>query len=287
MALNHNLQNAFTEGSSYGSTGASLGYMVGGPKGALIGGGIGAGFGLLKGLFDDTELQEMAEAYARGEIDPQTQTYIEQTINERYDALRRERGAGAARRGINEGSIGQRMMDEVYASEQNAIARAFAETSFARQQYGLSMLRQQEADRGAAVGSAIETLGNLYSYHQDKEHQDAMLERMGANKVAGDKRWDDLMAMIGKMQGGGNTGGAPNKQPGGGTAQDGSFRLVPGIGVEGFESYRQSESPMATAFQNWRKNRTNTSMRSGGAEKGLMSKSTPGVAGAFDVKTAF
>lgn len=286
MAFKHNLQNAFTEGSSYGSTGASLGFMVGGPKGALIGGGIGAGFGLLKGMFDDTELQEMAEAYARGEIDPQTQAYIEQTINERYDAIRRDRGAAAARRGVNEGTIGQKMMDEIYESEQNAIARAFAETSFARQQYGLSMLAQQDADRGAAVGSAIETLGNLYSYHQDKQHQDAMLKRMDDAREAGDKRWEDLMGMISQMQAG--NGNPPNKQPGGGTAPEkGSFRLVPGIGVEGFESYRQSESPMATAFQNWRNNRTKTSMRSGGAEKGLLDKATTNMEGAFNVKTAY
>lgn len=284
MATKHRISNALTEGTSFASSGAAIGSYIAPGVGTAIGAGVGGLVGILKGLFSDTELQELAESYARGEIDPQTQMAIENMISDRFDAIRREQGAAAARRGVSGGTIGQRMMDEIYQGERDALADAFARTAFARQQYGLNLMAQQKAEQGQAFGSAIQTLGNLYSHHQDMQHQDWMRSFM--EEQAADRR-NFNKEILAKF-----STGEVDLKPGGGTAgYKGSFRFVPSgietpLGIEGFEAYRNQQSPMGKAFQDWR-NRPNTAMSLHGTKRGGAEKMTPDIAGAFNRKTAF
>lgn len=270
MATKHRISNALTEGASFASTGAAIGSVVPG-IGTAWGAGVGGVIGLLKGLLSDTEMQELAESYARGEIDPQTEMAIEKMIGDRFDAIRREQGAAASRRGLGDSSIAQRMMDDIYEGERDTLARAFAETSFARQQYGLNMLAQQKADEGQAFGSAIQTLGNLYSHHMDMQHQDKMFKFMEDRAGTSDARWQKYFDMI---------NGQTNK-PGGGTAKyDGSFRFVPSgdmppIGIEGYQTPWQSRPNMGVS----------KSLQ--GIKRGSAEMMTPKNAGAFGRKTAF
>jgi len=281
MATKHRISNALTEGVSFGTTGATIGSYIAPGPGTAIGAGIGGLIGMLKGLLTDTEMQELAESYARGEIDPQTQEAIENMINQRFDAIRREQGAAAARRGVSQGTIGQRMMDDIYQGERDALADAFARTAFARQQYGLNLMAQQKAEQGQAFGSAIQTLGNLYSHHQDMKHQDWMRTFMEESAASSDKRWQKYFELIG------NTGDTPTK-PGGGTAKyDGSFRFVPSgdippVGLEGYQT------PFQKAYGNW-KDRPNTGIAKSlqGIKRGGAEMMTPKNAGAFGRKTAF
>lgn len=281
MATKHRVSNALTEGVSFGTTGATIGSYIAPGIGTAVGAGIGGLVGILKGLFSDTELQELAESYARGEIDPQTQMAIENMISHRFDAIRREQGAAAARRGVSQGTIGQRMMDDIYRDERDALADAFARTAFARQQYGLNLMAQQKTEQGEAFGSAIQTLGNLYSHHQDRQHQDWMRNFMEEGAAASDERWQKYFDFIGR------TGDAPTK-PGGGTAKyDGSFRFVPSrdmppIGIEGYQS------PFQQAYGNWKK-RPNTGVAKSlqGVKRGGAEMMTPKTAGAFERTTAF
>lgn len=277
MATKHRISNALTEGVSFGTTGATIGSYIAPGPGTAIGAGIGGLVGILKGLLSDTEMQELAESYARGEIDPQTQMAIENMISERFDAIRREQGAAAARRGVSEGTIGQRMMDEIYQGERDALADAFARTAFARQQYGLNLLAQQKAEQGQAFGSAIQTLGNLYSHHMDMQHQDKLFNFMEDRAAASDARWQDYFDMINKQN-----------KPGGGTAKyDGSFRFVPSgdmppIGIEGYQT------PFQQAYGSWQ-DRPNTGVAKSlqGIKRGGAEMMTPKNAGAFSRTTAF
>ena len=283
MATKHRISNALTDGVSFGTTGATIGSYIAPGPGTTIGAGIGGLIGILKGLLSDTELQELAESYARGEIDPQTQMAIENMISHRFDTIRREQGAAAARRGVSQGTIGQRIMDDIYQGERDALADAFAKTSFERQQYGLQLLQQQKAEQGQAFGSAIQTLGNLYSHHQDMQHQDWMRNFMEEGAAASDERWQKYFDLIG------NT----DEKPGGGTAgYSGSYRStpmnfsIPILEQMTFESWKQSQNPAATLFHNYR-NRPNISMSNQGIKRGAAQMMTPKTAGAFDRNTAF
>lgn len=282
MATKHRLSNALTEGASFASTGAALGSVIPG-VGTAWGAGVGGAVGILKGLLSDTEMQELAETYARGEIDPQTQMAIEKMIGDRFDAIRREQGAAAARRGVSEGTIGQRRMDDIYQGERDALADAFARTSFDRQQYGLQLMQQQQAEQGQAFGSAIQTLGNLYSHHQDMQQQDWMRNFMEEGAAASDERWQQYFDLIK------NT----DEKPGGGTAgYSGSYRSTPFnfskpiLERMTFESWKQNQNPAATLFHNYR-NRPNVSMSNQGVKRGAAQMMTPKTAGAFDRNTAF
>jgi len=284
MATRHRISNALTEGASFASTGAALGSVIPG-VGTAWGAGVGGVIGILKGLLSDTELQELAESYARGEIDPQTEMAIEKMIGDRFDAIRREQGADAARRGVSEGTIGQRRMDEIYQGERDALADAFARTSFERQQYGLQLMQQQKAEQGQAFGSAIQTLGNLYSHHQDMQQQDWMRNFMEEGAAVSDKRWQQYFDLIGKTE----------EKPAGGTAKySGSYRNTPFnfstpiLEPMTFESWKQSQNPAATLFHNWR-NRPNTGVAKSlqGIKRGGAEMMTPKNSGAFGRKTTF
>ena len=99
MAWKHRLSNMGESALSMGSTGASIGSFAG-PKGAAIGGGIGAILGAVKGLFSDTEMQELSERWARGEIPKEVEQNLIRLVGDRFEQLRRDQGGRIARAGI-------------------------------------------------------------------------------------------------------------------------------------------------------------------------------------------
>ena len=117
-------------------------------------------------------------AYARGEIDPQTAEYIEGMLSQRFDQIATERGTSLARAELADSTITQRIMGEIDANEQQALADALVQESSRRQQMGQQMQAGQQQAQGQAVGSAIQTLENLYSAHQEE----AMFQQWMANQ---------------------------------------------------------------------------------------------------------
>lgn len=195
MAWRHRLSNAGTSALSWGSTGASIGSFFS-PKGAAVGAGIGGTLGLLKGLFSDTELQELAESWAAGEIDPQTQRQITRLVADRFEQIRTQQGGRLARSGIADSSFAERVMADTDASERDTLTSAMAQEVSARQQMGLNLLGQQRAETAQIVGGSVDNiLGVLSGFKAD--------ERYKAERADMEAFRDELLGLMG--------GSAPSK----------------------------------------------------------------------------
>ena len=164
MAWQDRASNAGLGAFQGAATGASIGAFAG-PKGALIGGAIGGAFGLLQGLLSDTEMQELARRYARGEISPEQEQAIVSALATRYDQIRETQGADLARRGMLESSMAGRVMAETYQNEQDALAQALVNASMQRQQMGMEMLAQQQGLQQQGYAAAANVLGTLALEH--------------------------------------------------------------------------------------------------------------------------
>lgn len=187
MAWRHRLANTGEGAVSWGSTGAGIGSFFG-PKGAAVGGGIGAFLGAVKGLFSDTEQQELAEAWSRGEIDDETLAHIQELVSQRFAELRRQQGGRFARAGIRDSSMAERMMAETDMDERDTLARTLMDNMYARQQMGQQMLAGQRAASAATWGGSIDNIMGIVSgFKADERYAQ---ER--ADTQAFRKEWLDL-----------------------------------------------------------------------------------------------
>lgn len=168
MAWRHRLQNTGTSALSWGSSGAGIGSFFG-PKGAAVGAGIGTILGALKGLLSDTEMQELAERWAAGEIDPQTQRQITRLVSDRFAQIRTQQGGRLARSGIADSTFAERVMADTDASERETLTSAMAQEVSARQQMGLNLLGQQRAETAQIVGGSIDNIMGVVSGLQADE----------------------------------------------------------------------------------------------------------------------
>lgn len=89
----------------------------------------------------------LAREMLAGGIPDHTANALNRQIGNRFNQLRRRQGASAARRGVNRGSIGQRLQSDIYASERNAITDAYANNELARQRLGLGILSQADQSK--------------------------------------------------------------------------------------------------------------------------------------------
>lgn len=170
MAWRHRLGNTAEGAVSWGSTGAAIGSMIPG-VGTAVGGGVGAGIGALIGLFSDTEQQELAERWSRGEIDDETLANIQNLVRQRFSELRKQQGGRLARAGIKDSSIAERMRSETDMSERDAFARALLDTMTARQQMGQQMLSGQRAASAATWAGAVDNImGTVSSLKADARY---------------------------------------------------------------------------------------------------------------------
>ena len=171
-------QDRVSNTAAWASTGAALGSFFPGP-GTAIGAGVGGVFGLLS----PTDGQDRARELASGEIPLEQRNYIQKQLSGRFDQLRTQSGAGAARRGIADSSISQRLMMDIDASEREALADSFLRESMNRQAMGFdlqNMYSQQTAD---AVSGGIGVLMQQRALKQEKDFYDSMLAQQ-ANQQA-------------------------------------------------------------------------------------------------------
>lgn len=131
--------------------------------------GVGGIPGMLLGWNKEDPTDKLIEEYLSGEIPDSTRKMLTRLIGDRFEDIRTESGASAARRGVADSTIAQRQQDDLYENEQQALADAFLQNLMARQQYGMSLLHGQEGARGEAVGGGLATLNKLFGHMQDKE----------------------------------------------------------------------------------------------------------------------
>ena len=194
MAWKHRISNAGTSALSWGSSGAGIGSLFG-PQAAAIGGGIGATLGLLKGLLSDTELQELADQWARGEVDPQTQMRIKQMVADRFASLRRTQGGRLARSGVRDSSIAERLMAETDAGERETLTNALTDQSMAFRRMGLNLKAQQQAQQGEVIGGSVDNIMGLISgFKADERYAQERADLQGFRSE-----------LLGLMEGGGTT----------------------------------------------------------------------------------
>jgi len=171
MAWKHRLTNAGEGALSGASTGGGIGAFFG-IKGAAIGAGVGGGIGALLGLLSDTDQQELAEAWARGELDPETQDYLTELVSDRFKNIRTQQNARLDRSGIGKSSIAERIRSDTDASERDTLAKAFTDQIFARQQLGLGMQAQrQDQTRRTVAGSVDNLMSVLSGFQADKRYE--------------------------------------------------------------------------------------------------------------------
>lgn len=191
----HRLSNAGESALSWGSSGAGIGSLFG-PKGTAIGGGVGAAIGFLKGLLSDTELQELADTWARGEIDPATEMRIKRMVADRFSEIRRNQGGRLARGGVRGSSMAERLLAETDANERGVLTDALTNASLALQDRGLSLKAQQAAQRGEIVGGSVDNLMALASgFKADERYAQEREDLQGFRQ--------ELLGLMG--DGGGNT----------------------------------------------------------------------------------
>lgn len=189
MTWKYRLSNAGEGALSAGSTGAGIGSLFG-PKGAVIGGGIGAGIGALLGLLSDTQQQELAESWVRGELDPEIADYLTQMVDDRFSDLRRNQNARLDRSGIGQSSIAERIRGETDTAERDTLAQAFADQIFTRQQLGLDMQGRRQALTGQKVGASIDNIMSIISGFKADE-------RWNTEQAATEKFRSSFMKLIG------------------------------------------------------------------------------------------
>ena len=86
---------------------------------------------------------------------------INRQIGERFDQLRRNQGASAARRGLADSTITQRQQGDIYNAERDAIADAYLRSEMARQQLGLGILGRADQSLLARQGLGASHLGRI------------------------------------------------------------------------------------------------------------------------------
>ena len=205
MAFRHRLSNAGSSALSWGSSGAGIGSLFG-PKGAAIGGGIGATLGALKGILSDTELQELAETWSRGEIDPATELRLKRMVADRFSGIRTAQGGRLARSGIAGSSMAERLMADTDADERSVLTGALADQSMAFRQMGLNLRGQQAAQQGQAVGGSVDNImGILSGFKADEQYAQ---ERADLEGFRG-----ELLKLMGDGGGGGGSPAAPSLNP--------------------------------------------------------------------------
>lgn len=157
MAWRDRAGNVLLGGFQGAATGAGIGTLGIPGIGTGLGAAIGGGIGILQGLLSDTEMQDLARRYARGEIDPEAQNQIVMELADRYDVMRQEQGADLARRGMLESTMASRLISDTYASERDALAKALAGQVLDRQQMGIDMLAKnaQQQQAGYAAGANV------------------------------------------------------------------------------------------------------------------------------------
>ena len=264
MAWDHRLSNAGEGALSWGSAGASIGQFAG-TKGALIGGGIGAALGLLKGLFSDTEMQELADRYARGDIDPETANNIQRLVADRFRQIRSDQGARFSRAGIEESTFAERMRADTDMDERDALTQAMLDQVERNRMLGLDMKRQQGQETDATVGRSIDNIMGVMS------------------GFAADKRWDQRMALFQEhsdaMKALATDGGAGEKMSPVEAKAYAAVGTYPGLGT--FRgAQRGASGNLTTKWQNLKGGKSVTQRRTGGGSYSARN-SNPHTSGAW------
>ena len=120
-----------------------------------------------------------AQQMLQGGVDPGWMSMLSRQLGGQFDHLRSQQGASAARRGIGRGSIGQRMINDTYNSERNAMSDAVARQSLARQQLGLGILSQADASMLSRQNLGANEFARQQGFDLAGQNLDMNYRRMG------------------------------------------------------------------------------------------------------------
>ena len=126
-----------------------------------------------------------AQQMLQGGVDPGTMAMLNRQIGGQFDQLRSQQGASAARSGLSQSSIGQRMMNDTYNSERNAMSDAVARQSLARQQLGLGILSQADSSMFARQNLGANEFARQQGFDLAGQNLDMDYRRMGLGVLSG------------------------------------------------------------------------------------------------------
>ena len=127
--------------------------------------------------------EDLAERLLSGEIDPETASLLNRQIGRQFDAIRRQQGASAARRGIANSTLVQRMLADTDAQQSEALADAYTRTQLQRQGLGAELLSRADASKLQRQGMGADVLARLDANNLSRQ-------QFGINTLLGEGSMD-------------------------------------------------------------------------------------------------